>query len=280
MTTVRAALADGAGRLSAAGIDDAATEAGWILAHVLGSSAGALRLQGDQPLRQSHANAFAGLIDRRAMREPIQYLLGTQEFMGLSLAVTPAVLIPRLDTETLVTAAVEHLSGSPLVADIGTGSGAIAIALAVHLPRASLVATDISEAALAVARGNADRHGVAGRIAFRQGDLLAPLEGAAYDAILVNPPYIDEAEWRELEPDVRDWEPRGALTPGPDGLEPYRRLAFGAPPLLKPGGFLAVEVGHRQAAAVSALFAAAGLQVTLFGDTAGIERVVMGRLAS
>lgn len=280
MTTVREALADAARRLAGAGVDDAEREAVWMLAHVLGTSAGRVRLQAGEPLDADAAADFTNLVGRRAEREPLQYILGTEEFMGMSLRVTPAVLIPRFDTETLVRQAATLLKGSVRVADIGAGSGAIAIGLATLLPEAEVVAVDISAEALIVARENALANGVGDRIDFRHGDLVSPLVGGEpFDAVLSNPPYIDEAEWAELMPEVRRFEPKGALTPGPDGLVLYRRLAAEAPPLLKPGGFLAVEVGYRQAVAVADLFRCAGLVVSVFPDTAGIDRVVVGHKA-
>lgn len=277
MTSVRAALAAAADSLARAGVDDAGREVAWLLAHVLGVSAGTLRLRAGEVLGEGALARFAGLVERRAAREPIQYILGTEEFLGLSFMVTPAVLIPRLDTETLVREAAARLGGAARVADIGTGSGAIAVAMAALLPQATVVAVDISPGALEVARANAMRNGVGERVDFRQGDLLEPLRGETFDAILSNPPYIDEAEWEELMPEVRRYEPKGALTPGPDGLALYRRLAHEAPALLAPKGFLAVEVGHRQAGAVGELFAAAGLDVVIRQDTAGIDRVVLGQ---
>ena len=278
MTTVKAALADGARRLAAAGVADAQQESTWLLAHVLHTSAGSLRARSAETLSAVDAVGFAALVDRRAAREPIQYILGTEEFMGLEFMVTPAVLIPRLDTAVLVEAAVERLGhGAVRIADIGTGSGAIAVAAATLLPAAAVVAVDISPDALAVASRNAERHGVAARIEFRRGDLLDPLAGELFDAILSNPPYIDEAEWEGLMPEVVRWEPKGALTPGPDDLVMYRRLAAEGPSLLRPGGFLAVEVGYQQAAAVADLFAIAGLETAVLRDTAGIERVVIGQ---
>lgn len=278
MTTVKAALAEGARRLAAAGVADAQQEATWLLAHVLHTSAGSLRARSAEVLSTVGAAGFTALVDRRAAREPIQYILGTEEFMGLEFGVTPAVLIPRLDTAVLVEAAVERLGhGAVRIADIGTGSGAIAVATATLLPAAAVVAVDISPDALAVARGNAERHGVAARIEFRRGDMLAPLAGELFDAILSNPPYIDEAEWEGLMPEVVRWEPKGALTPGTDGLVMYRHLAAEGPSLLRPGGFLAVEVGYQQAAAVADLFAIAGMETAVLRDTAGIERVVIGQ---
>lgn len=280
MRTVQEALAIAAQRLTHAGIDGADREAIWLLAHVLGTSAGALRLRGREPLAPADASAYDDLIRRRAAREPLQYIIGTEEFMGMAFRVTPAVLIPRLDTETLVCEAARLLDGRAVrIADIGTGSGAIAVGVAKLLPKAEIVAVDISGDALAVARENAAANGMAERISFRQGDLLSPLEGEQLDAIISNPPYIAEEEWAQLMPEVREFEPRGALTPGADGLHFYRRLAAGAPALLIPGGFLAVEVGYDQGAAVAGLFASGGLRVSVHQDTAGIDRVVIGRKA-
>lgn len=285
---IRTALAGAARDLAEAGVEDARREAGWLLAYAAGTSVGMLRAQGDRELPPDVLAAFQVLVARRAAREPIQYILGTQEFCGLVFRVTPDVLIPRLDTEVLVQQAAALLqaraggaagaeAGNITVADIGTGSGAIAVAMAHLLPTASVVAVDISEAALAVARENAVANGVADRVDFRRGDLLEPLGRQQVDAILSNPPYIPEEEWQTLMPEVRRWEPRLALTPGEDGLLFYRRLAEQGPARLKPGGFLAVEVGIGQAQAVAALFAAAGLAVSIFPDTAQIDRVVLGR---
>lgn len=290
---VGGALSWAVGVLKAAGVVDAEREANWLLAERLGCSVGTLRARRESPLESGDWAVFAGWVERRANREPIQYILGTQEFLGLEFRVTPDVLIPRLDTEVLVEVAVAHLrgmvagavpsagtvppAGAPLrVADIGTGSGAIAIGVAHLLPSTQVVAVDLSPAALAVAQENAQRLGVADRVEFRQGDLLAPLGTERFAAILSNPPYIPAAEMPGLDPEVREFEPHLALTPGGDGLDLYRRLAAGAPGLLIPGGLLAVEVGIGQAEAVVALFQAAGLTTDVHRDTAGIERVVCG----
>lgn len=304
--SIGGALLWSVGVLEAAGVVDAAREANWLLAERLGCSVGTLRARNESPLDAADWAAFAGWVERRANREPIQYILGTQEFLGLEFRVTPDVLIPRLDTEVLVEVAVAHLremgasagaapstgavtsaeavpSAEPVpaatllqVADIGTGSGAIAIGVAHLLPGAQVVAVDLSPAALAVARANAERLGVSDRVEFRQGDLLAPLGEERFAAILSNPPYIPAADIPGLDPEVREFEPHLALTPGGDGLDLYRRLAAGAPALLQPGGLLAVEVGIGQAEAVAALFQAAGLTTAVHPDTAGIDRVVCG----
>lgn len=279
MITVRAALADAARRLGGAGVADAEREAAWLLAHVLALRVGELRVQGDRVLYPADASAFAGLVERRAGREPIQYILGTEEFLGMTFRVSPAVLIPRLDTEVLVRETAARLSGATRIADIGTGSGAIAVGLATLLPQATVVAVDISAAALEVAASNAARAGVAGRVEFRQGDLLEPLADERFDAIVSNPPYIPEGDMPGLMPEVRRWEPSIALVAGPDGLDVYRRLVAGATGHLNSGGFLAVEVGIGQAAQVAELFAGAGLAVETRRDSAGIERVVVGQCA-
>lgn len=279
MPTVRELLAEATRILERAGVDDADREATWLLAHVLETSAGALRIIGHPAVTSERSAHFRQLVARREAREPIQYILGTEEFLGMSFRVSPAVLIPRLDTETLVRSAIAQLNVGARVADVGTGSGAIAIGVAAMMPDAVVVATDISRAALEVARENAKANGVAARITFRQGDLLAPLAGDVFDAVLSNPPYIGQDEVAGLMPEVRDWEPVLALTPGPDGLAMYRRLAAGAPGVLKPGGLLGVEVGAGQAPAVSLLFERAGfVDLTVACDTAGVERAVVGKL--
>ncbi|MFZ5813722.1 MAG: peptide chain release factor N(5)-glutamine methyltransferase [Bacillota bacterium] len=278
MTTVRAALRAAAGELTSAGVEEAEREAAWLLAHLLGCSVGELRLRSAWALAPEQLRSFEAMVARRARREPIQYILGTEEFLGLTFRVTPAVLIPRLDTETLVREAVARLAGrGPVrVADIGTGSGAIAVAVAHLLPEATVVAVDLSREALAVAAENARLNRVADRVEFRQGDLLTPLATERYDAILSNPPYVGEAELPGLMPEVRDWEPHLALTPGPDAYEIYRRLFAEAPARLKPGGLLGVEVGIRQAPVVAALLRQAGFgPVTVHRDTAGVERAVL-----
>lgn len=277
MTTIREGLRQSAARLTLAGVEQGDREAAWLLAHLMGCTVGALRARNDQVLPPDLAEAFSRLTGRRAVREPLQYILGSEEFMGRSFKVTPAVLIPRSDTEVLVRQALQRLSGAVRIADVGTGSGIIAITMAKWLPEATIVAVDVSAEALAVARENAEMQGVADRIVFRLGDLLQPLTGHTFDAILSNPPYVAGSELAALMPEVRLWEPPGALSPGTDGLLMYRRLAGGAPVLLKPGGILGVEVGAGQAASVRSLFEAAKLRVAVYPDAAGIERAVFGR---
>ena len=191
--------------------------------------------------------------------------------------VNPAVLIPRADTEVLVEEALQRIDGCCSVLDIGTGSGAIAIALAHEMPEIYVTAIDCSEAALEVARGNARRNGVEDRVDCLAGDLKS-LPAGPFDVIVSNPPYISSRDWEQLMPEVRDHEPRLALDGGDDGLEAYRRIAVQAVQVLSPDGWLLVEVGIGQATVVSALFRAAGLtDVTQRDDYAGIPRVVTGR---
>ena len=269
-------------RLEAAGIpaDEARAEARLLLQAALGLSREQIYLRPDADVNQAGAARFDSLVARRERREPLAYITGTRAFYGLDFVVSPAVLIPRPETELLVEAALRHLEGveTPRVADVGTGSGCIAVALAAHLPRARVWGSDISVEALDVARANAVRHGVAARTTFAEGDCLRPLiPYAPFDAILSNPPYIGEREVETLMPEVRDWEPRLALTPGEDASAFYRRLANEAPALLAAGGLLAVEVGQGQAESVAALWTEAGLKdVNILPDCAGIGRVVRG----
>lgn len=271
-------------RLEHAGIaaDEARAEARLLLCHSLGIGQETLRAHPDCPVSPEAAVRFDALIARRAAREPLAYITGARAFYGLALAVTPAVLIPRPETEFLVETALRHLAGraAPRVADIGTGSGAIAVAVAVNAPDARVWASDVSEDALMVARRNAEQNGVADRITFAAGDALTPLRPfAPFDALLSNPPYIAASDIDALMPEVRDWEPRLALGIRDDALFFYRRFAAEAPPLLAPGGLLAVEVGQGQAEAVAHLWShEAGLaEVKVVADYAGIGRVVAGR---
>ncbi len=249
-----------------------------LLSHILGKDRMYLYVNFDQPLAADELAAFREAVKKRAQRVPVAYITGRKEFFGLSFRVTPAVLIPRPDTEVLVETALRRLQEreNPLLLDVGTGSGAIIVSLLHKLPAARGVATDIAPDALAMAADNAARLGVAERIEFCRGDLFAPLAGRVFDAIVSNPPYIAAKELAGLDPEL-GYEPRGALAGGADGLDFYRRLTAGAAALLKPGGFLAVEVGAGQAAPVAALAVpATGLTVAeTVKDYAGVERVVV-----
>jgi release factor glutamine methyltransferase len=249
-----------------------------LLSHILGIDRIHLYVNFDQPLEVHELASFREAVKKRALRQPVAYIIGTKEFMGLTFAVTPAVLIPRPDTEILVENALGRLSGldEPRVLDIGTGSGAIIVSLLAKLPAARGVGVDISAEALAVAKANADRLGAGERLELKQGDLFAPVAGRVFDAIVSNPPYIAEGELAGLEAELR-YEPRVSLAGGADGLDFYRRLVSGGAALLKAGGFMALEVGAGQAAAVAAMAtSASGLTVAeIAKDYAGIERVVV-----
>jgi release factor glutamine methyltransferase len=230
------------------------------------------------------ARRFRALVDRRAAREPLQYLTGVQEFWSLPFRVTPAVLIPRPETEMLVQTCLSlNERSAPFIADLGTGSGCIAVCVARELPGAAVHATDCSAAALEVARDNAARHGVADRIRFAAGDLYAPLEGLGLegrlDFILCNPPYVAAADLPALQPEVRDHEPRIALSPGDDPQAVHRRLAEGAAHYLRPDGYLLAEIGWCHEEAVRGLYAGReDLRVVeVKTDLAGIPRVVVAR---
>jgi release factor glutamine methyltransferase len=259
------------------GIWSARLEADLLLAHALGVKRIALFLDPDRPLIDAELGKIRALVERRRGREPLAYILGEREFYGRAFEVNRDVLIPRPDTETLIEAAKSFLKDGVegRLLDLCTGSGAIAVTLAKETARAC-VASDISAAALAVARRNAHRHDAA--IAFHEGDLFAAVPVEPFACVTVNPPYIRTAELATLEPDVKDYEPRLALDAGTDGLAFYRRIADQVQAYLAPGGAVFVEVGIHQAAEVSALFSASGLQdVQATRDLAGIERVVGAR---
>lgn len=220
------------------------------------------------------------LIERRLAGEPIQYIKGESEFYGLPFEVNRNVLIPRPETEHLVEKVLALAANfdRPRIVDVGTGSGAIAVALAVNLPKASVTAIDVSEAALAVARRNAERNGVADRIRFLEGDLLAPVAGRQFEIVVSNPPYVAEADRTSLAVEVREFEPALALFAG-SGLDIYRRLIPEARAAIMAGGFLAVEVGYRQASAVTGILKDAGFaQIESIADLQWIDRVVVGQV--
>jgi release factor glutamine methyltransferase len=281
-TTINALLRDGIKQLQTAGIESAEQEAVWILEAALKRTHLQLRLDGDRPVPAVLYRRAEGLLCRRAAREPLQYLLGSQEFSGRAFMVTPAVLIPRPETERLVEETVRRMAivAKPLIVDVGTGSGCIAVSLALSLPQAEIYGTDCSSAALQVARENLVRHGVADRVTLLEGDLLEPLETCSVQgrltAILSNPPYIPEDELDRLQPEVRLFEPRLALAGGPDGLAIHRRLISAAVRLLTPGGILAMEVGAGSAPACAELVQAHGgyRDIRTIQDQQGIERIV------
>jgi release factor glutamine methyltransferase len=231
------------------GIDQPRASAEVLLAHVLGLERIQLYLNFDRPLTPDELAAYRGSIRRRAAREPTQYITGKQEFWSLELEVTPAVLIPRPETELLVEKALELVkSSSKRVLDLGTGSGAIAIALTHECRAVRVVATDISCSALQVARRNASRHGVNDRIAFVATDLFQGFSSSSppFDVILSNPPYVGEKEFPQLAPEIIRYEPKAALLAGPEGLLVIRRIISEAWPYLKAGGSLLLEMGVGQ----------------------------------
>lgn len=263
----------------AAGLEEAPTLADWLVSGVLGCRRTELILHVERRLRAATARRLRGLARRVLTGEPLQYVLGCVEFQGCMLRADRRALIPRPETEQLVDLVLADAelgaAAAPRLADVGTGSGCIAIALALRWPHAVLEATDRSAAALALARANARRMGVAWRIVFRQADLLGRATPGAYDALVSNPPYVASAEWRSLPPLVRDHEPRAALDGGADGLRVIARLARQARTALRSGGCLFLEIGEDQAGRVKKMLAAEGFRrVSSAHDWAGHERLV------
>mgnify|MGYP001260835001 CR=1 FL=1 len=256
-----------------------------LLAHALGCSRLDLFTRYESAPAAAQLAAFRELVRLAGTGQPIAYLTGRREFFSLAFEVTPDVLIPRPETEVLVERTIDLLRRLELaearVLDVCTGSGCVGLSLAWRLPRASVCASDISEAALAVARRNAQRLGLEQRVTFAAGDLLAPWSGRQFDVIVCNPPYIGLDEAAELAPGVRDFEPHVALFAGADGLDLLRRLATETPAVLAPGGHLLTEVGYRQAPAVRDLLDAAGwADIVTYKDDLRHERVVHARRAA
>jgi release factor glutamine methyltransferase len=297
MPTIRDEIARGSERLRAAGVADERLTASLLLAHVLGVGRAHLIAHPERELTPDEVHEFNRAVERRAAREPFQHITGAQEFYGLELEVTPDVLVPRPETELIVEAAERlwreerprihtntHESrsirddscgfvDSSRVHDVGTGSGALAVTLALRLPGARVMATDVSAAALAVARRNAARHGA--RVEFVRADLATALSGP-FDLVVSNPPYIPDDDIEALQPEVRDHEPRLALAGGADGLDAYRRLFADAPRVLAPGGHLVCELGVGQADAARAIAEACGLEVVeILDDLQGIPRTIV-----
>lgn len=285
--TLNQALKEARQHLSAAAVADAGLEAEVLLRHLLGCDRARLYLAAESELSAAKLGAYRRLVRRRAAREPTAYITGHREFYGLDFTVDRRVLIPRPETEHLVmetlaaAAAYPPQKGMLRIAEAGTGSGAVAVTLAVHLPDAEIHAGDISKEALRVARGNARRHGVSGRIRFHHGDLLTGIPGKL-DIVVANLPYVSAAEMAALEPEISRFEPSLALSGGKDGLKQIRRLVRAALPRLQPGGSLLLEIGEGQGQAVISHLRrhAAGAVITLTPDLAGKARVVNCRLAA
>lgn len=280
----------GTQRLKQSNIDNAEQDAQSLLLYMMNEDRTFIYIHKNDGTDESHAEHYFSLIDRRAEGEPLQYITGEQEFMGLPFKVTPAVLIPRQDTETLVETAIllsKDFRGGFSVLDMCTGSGAIAVSAAHFMPKAKITACDISAEALEIASENAEKNGVSGRIKFRQSDLFTlkgkkdkPLKDK-FNMILSNPPYIATDVIGTLQTEVKDYEPMLALDGGADGLDFYRRLAAESADHLKKNGYLVMEIGYDQGQAVTDLLEETGRFKDIFvhKDLARLDRVVTARLA-
>jgi release factor glutamine methyltransferase len=281
--SARKLLERGAQELERAGVDRSRWEAEVLLRQAIGCSRERLLADLGEPVDAEAAGYFFQLVDRRRGRVPLQYLLGSQEFWGLTFQVTPAVFIPRPETEGLVEETIRRVEDRPArIADVGCGSGCVAISIAHSLPKSRVDAIDISPAALAVARDNAARNGVTDRIDFFVGDLLQPLldrpDRHSLDVVASNPPYVPEVEVGGLQPEVRNFEPRVALTAGPDGLDVVRRLLPQAETLLTPGGYLMLEIGMGMEQKVKELLSETHLEwVTTAPDLQGFPRILVAQ---
>lgn len=276
-------------RLEEAKIADAKRDAETLLLYLEKADRTFLYIHRNDATDEYRADAYFGLIDRRAAGEPLQYILGSQEFMGLNFAVNPSVLIPRQDTETLVELALKRAGEkkrSLSILDMCCGSGAIAVSMAHFLPKAKITACDISLEALEVARGNAARNGLNGRIEFRESDLFFMTKRKktvrikdSFDMILSNPPYIPTQDIDTLQTEVRDHEPIKAFDGGSDGLDFYRRIAEDAFGSLKKDGLMFLEIGCDQAEAVTSLLSGAGYysEIEVHKDLTGLDRVISCR---
>lgn len=282
-TTVGAARRTLATRFRAAGIDNPDLDARLLVGAATGLDLTRLIVEAERALAAEEAKALDAFAARRIAGEPIARILGEQEFWGLRLSLAPATLIPRSDTETVVEAALDCIramridSGCYRIADLGTGSGAILLALLTELPDATGIGTDLDQETLAIARINAERHGLADRAAFVASDYASALEGP-FDLVVSNPPYIRSADIASLAVEVRAHDPHLALDGGADGLDAYRTITRQAAGILKPGGALVVEIGIGQEGDVTQLMTAAGLIPAGPGraDLAGIPRAVIG----
>lgn len=264
------------------GVENGRLDAEHLLAHVMGTERLQLYLHFDRPLTRDELERLKPLLRRRGAREPLQYILGSAPFRALHLRVDRRVAIPRPETEYLIDVLLRLAGGDRVfesALDVGTGSGAIALALAAERLAGSVTATDISAGALSVARRNAAEVGIAG-VDFRAGPLLEPVRDRTFDLVLSNPPYLAEAEWRSAEPEVREWEPRIAMAAGEDGLEVIRGLVAGLERVLDPGGWVGLEVGSAQAVAVARMLETVpGLgSVGVHDDLTGRRRYVLARM--
>ena len=283
--TIRERLDDAAARLSRAGLATPRVDAEWLLAAVLGVTRGRLVIVGDQAMSDETAERYESWIGRRAAREPLQHILGTQAFRDLAVSVGPEVLVPRPETELLVSWALELLpprGTRPVVIDVGTGSGCIACALASERPDVRVVAVDTSPAAVTVSRANVDALGLADRVTVAASDLFSGLAPMRADLIVSNPPYGPSAVFDTLAPEITEHEPRLAIDGGPDGLGVIRRLVADAPRWLEPAAPLLLETfGDEQIRQVIVLMEEAGfMDISTRRDLVGVNRFVAGRCSS
>ncbi len=283
--TLIEAINSAAAKLATAGISSARLDAEVLLCYTLGKDRAWLLAHMPEEIISGHRNDFERAVGRRVLREPLQYIVGRQEFWGLEFTVTPDVLIPRPETELVIETALRAASSRDnlRVIDLCTGSGCIAVTLAKELPQARIFATDVSPRALSIARSNARRHGVADRIRFFEGDLFCPLEeldiNGQVDIIVSNPPYVPSGEYSALQPEVRDYEPEIALLAGPEGIEVHRRIMHEAPRFLNRYGELIMEMGLGQAGPLSRLIRELKeySSIEILKDLAGIDRVIAAK---
>lgn len=284
-TTIRQAIRDAERRLGRQGFSSPGLDAEVLLAHTLGVERTVLHRDMDRELTPPDRQTFGELVERRLRGEPVAYITGRKEFWSLDFKVGPGVLVPRPETEILVQAVLESAAGlaagAPLILEIGTGCGAVSVALAREMPKARIFSTDRSVEALRIARRNAAVHGVAHRIFFIACNLLGPFRGA-FDIILSNPPYLSESEYERLPDGIRMFEPREALVAGPEGTEFHREMIRHAGRFLNDGGWLFLEIGFDQKDAVRGLILRSGEfdPVRFIRDYAGIDRVVAARRRS
>ena len=272
-------------------VSEAKIDAEYLLSHILKCKRQELYLNSERQLTNNEINIYKGFIQRRSKREPIQYIIGEEEFRGLIFKVTRDVLIPRPETELLVEEAVKIIreqgsgangQGSSVIVDLCAGSGCIAVSVAKEIEGCRVYATDISEKALSVAKENAERNGVENKITFLQGSFFEPLKNLGLeekiDIILSNPPYVSKRDMEKIQPEIKEYEPQIALYGGEDGLDSYRKIIPEAFAYLKKGGCLILEIGYGQAEAINELFAQypAYGEIEIIKDLSGIERVVKG----
>lgn len=279
--TIREALVKGTKILNDAKIEAPAVDAGVMLCHVLDCDRTWYYVHGNENMDIKDLERYSFLLSKRCTGMPVQYITGKQEFMGLEFHVQQGVLIPRPETEILVEAVIEigqKKSQALKILEIGTGSGCIAVSIAYYLRNSFIIAADVSEKALEIARLNALKHRVTGRIEYRRSNLFCKIDITEFDLIVSNPPYARSKEIPDLQREVRDFEPGLALDGGEDGLDFYRSIVKRAPEYLKAGGNLAFEVGIHQAKEVVELMKGRFSDITVKKDLAGIERVITGRL--